>query len=129
MSNDAPKTLFERAGGEQALRAVVRTFYDHVFGDAMIGFFFRNADKERLIEKEYELAARMLGGPVKYTGKPMREAHAKHRIMGGQFMRRLQLLKDAMAEHDLPPEVRDAWVAHTEALRSQITNQSGSVCD
>ncbi len=117
------------AGGEPVLRAVVTHFYEHVFTDVMIGFFFRNADKARLIEKEYELAARMLGADVRYTGKTMRQAHDPHPIMGGQFMRRLQLLKEAMAAHDLPQPVVDAWVAHTEALRPQITGFKGSDCE
>jgi hemoglobin len=122
-------TLFELAGGEAKLRAVVADFYDHVLSDIMIGFFFRHADKQRLIDKEYELAARMLGAPgVRYTGKPMREAHAAHRIMGGQFERRVQLLREAMQRADLPEAVQKAWLEHTYALRPQITAQAGSSC-
>ena len=128
-SGDRDSRLFDLAGGETVLKAVIRTFYDAVFDDVMIGFFFRNADKERLIQKEYELAARMLGADIKYTGKPIRAAHAEHRIMGGQFMRRLQLLKNAMAHHELPQEVIDAWVADTERLRPQITAFKGGNCD
>lgn len=128
MKSDA--NLFELAGGTEGLRAVVESFYESVFSDVMIGFFFRAADKARLIEKEVELAARMLGGThIPYTGKSMREAHAKHRIMGGQFERRLQLLREAMAKHDLPEPVREAWVAHTRKLRSQITRFGGSDCE
>ncbi len=122
-------TPFDRAGGEPVLRAVIADFYDHVFADVMIGFFFRDVDKQRLIDKEYELAARMLGAPIRYTGKTMREAHGKHRIFGGQFMRRLQLLKEAMARHDIPEDVRAIWVEHTEALRPQITEFSGGDCE
>ncbi len=124
------ESLFELAGGEEGLRAVIRTFYDAVFSDVMIGFFFWKSDKERLIEKEVELAARMLGAThITYTGKSLRESHAKHRIMGGQFERRLQLLRDAMAAHDLPIPVREAWVEHTRKLRNQVTRFSGSGCE
>jgi truncated hemoglobin YjbI len=122
------QSLFDKVGGEPVIRAVVTDFYDHVFPDVMIGYMFRNADKARLIDKEIELAARMLGGPDRYTGKTMRQAHAKHRIFGGQFMRRLQLLKEAMARHDLPADVVECWVSHTEALRAQVTDYNGSDC-
>lgn len=122
-------TLYEQAGGEPVLRAVLRTFYDKVFEDVMIGFHFWKADKERLIDKEFEFAARALGATdIVYTGKPMRAAHAPHPILGGQFERRLRLLEEAMAAHDLPQPVREAWVAHTRSLRHLITPNEGSTC-
>lgn len=123
------QSLFDKAGGEPTIRAVVETFYEAVFGDIMIGFFFAGADRQRLIDKETELASKMLGGPGRYSGKPMREAHAKHRIMGGHFERRLQLLREAMDAHDLPADIREAWVEHTQALRAQVTEHQGSGCD
>lgn len=120
--------LFDKIGPER-LRAVVADFYDHIFSDVMIGFMFAGKDKARLIEKEYELAARMLGAPIAYTGKTMREAHARHAILGGQFDRRLQILKNVLAAHAIDPEVQATWIDHTNAMRSQITADRGSECD
>ena len=112
------------------LRAILRTFYDRVFADIMIGFLFRGADKERLIEKEAEFAARALGATqVAYTGETIRTAHAKHPILGGHFDRRLQLLREAWEVHELPQPVRVAWETHTQALRPQVTADAGSECD
>lgn len=128
MSNDAID-LYALAGGEAGIRAVMTDFYDAVFADVMIGFFFRHADKQRLIDKETEFSARMLGGDVEYTGMSLPKAHGKHPIMGGHFMRRLQLLKEAMDKHDLPQPVRDAWVQHTHELRRQVTPYEGGGCD
>ena len=84
-------TLFEQLGGETALRAIIERFVDRLFDDLMIGYLFRAADRERVKAKEYEFAARHLGAPVPYTGRPIAEAHRAHRITGGQFMRRLQI--------------------------------------
>lgn len=122
-------SLFEQAGGEAGLLAVIRDFYDAVFDDLMIGFFFRGADKQRLIRLEYELTAAALGAEVAYTGRALDAAHAPHRIFGGQFERRKQLLREAMAAHDLPQPVREAWLAHSESLRAQVTSDRGSDCD
>ena len=128
-SPDAPSSkLVELAGGPERLRAVLVDFYDRVFDDAMIGFFFKGKDKQRLVQKELELALQFLGADVEYTGRPIREAHAAHRIMGGQYGRRLQILKESMAAHDLPQEVQAAWVEHTEALRSQVTRNAAGEC-
>lgn len=120
-------TLFERIGGD-ALRAVIADFYDRVFRDVMIGFMFEGKNKPHLIEREWELAAALLGGDVKYTGRPMRTAHAQHTIFGGHFERRLQILKETMRDHAVDPEVQQVWIDHTNALRSQITRDRGSEC-
>jgi hemoglobin len=121
-------TLFDRVGAER-LRAVIEDFYDRVFADVMIGFLFTGKDRARLVDKEYELAARMLGADIRYTGKPMREAHARVPILGDHFDRRVQLLTNTLADHDVDPEVRDTWLAHTHALRAQVTADRDSHCD
>jgi len=124
-----PTPLHELAGGPEKLRAVVRDFYGTVFADLMIGFFFKHADKERLIAHELEVALAALGADVPYTGRPLRTVHAPHPIMGGHFMRRRKLLADAMERHGLPLAVREAWLAHTDALRPEITPDAGGECD
>ena len=126
MMRDA--TLFEQLGGD-ALRAVITDFYERVFADVMIGFLFVGKDRARLIEKEWELAARMLGADVRYTGKSMPEAHARVPITGGHFDRRVQILRDALAAHAVAAEIQAVWLGHTEALRAQITADRGSECD
>jgi hemoglobin len=121
-------SLFDRIGDDK-LRAVLETFYDAVFADVMIGFFFRGKDKARLVDKEWELVASHLGAPVRYSGRPLAEAHAAHPILGGHFERRLQLLREAMAAHGVDPDVREAWIAHTIALRPLVTSDRGTDCD
>lgn len=125
-----PETeLMDRIGGLEGLRRVVTSFYDAVFDDVMIGFFFRGLNKASLIDREVELAARMLGAEhIEYTGRPLQKAHARHPIMGGQFDRRTQLLREAMQRHDVPPEVQEAWIEHTERLRPLITKDSRAEC-
>jgi hemoglobin len=120
-------TLFDKIGTD-ALRAVVTDFYRRVFDDVMIGFMFKGKDRQRLIEKEYELAAALLGADVKYTGRPMRTAHGQLTIFGGQFERRLQILKETLADHHVDADVQAKWIEHTLSLRSQITHDQGSEC-
>ena len=119
--------LFAKIGGDK-LRVVITDFYSRIFGDVMIGFMFEGKDRARLIDKEWELAAAMLGADVKYTGRPMRTAHAQSPIFGGHFERRLQILRETMAAHGVDPEVQRVWIEHTQALRDQITRDKGSEC-
>lgn len=123
------RSLFEELGGEEPLRRIIDAFIDRVFADRMIGFFFRDADRQRIKELEYQLTAKFLGADVEYRGRPLDQAHARHPIMGGQFMRRLQILRETLEEFGVPPRVREAWLAHNESLRPLITRDSGSDCD
>lgn len=122
-------TLYEQLGGEAKLRQIMDTFIDRVFEDKMIGFFFRNADRKRIKEMEFQLTARFLGADVEYEGRPLDEVHVKHPIMGGQFARRVQILSETLESHGVPKHIRDAWIEHTESLRPLITRDAGSDCD
>jgi len=121
-------TAYERIGGEERLRAIIADFVDRVFDDVMIGFHFRHADRARIEEMEFQHAAEHLGGPFTYEGRPLRKAHAPHRIMGGQFERRKKILSDVLVAHEVPEDIRARWIDHTESLRGEITAQAGSDC-
>ena len=123
------ETLYDKLGGEAKLRQIIDTFIERVFNDRMIGFFFRAADTKRIKEMEFQLTARFLGADVQYRGRPLAEVHAKLPIMGGQFARRLQILRETLEACEVPQEIRDAWLEHTESLRPLITSDSGSDCD
>jgi hemoglobin len=122
-------SLFERLGGEAKLREIIDAFIDRVFADRMIGFFFRNADRARIKELEYQLTAEFLGAAVKYSGRPLSEVHANHPIMGGQFARRRQIFKETLELFQVQEEIKTALLSHTDALRPLITAESGSDCD
>lgn len=112
---------FEQIGGEARLRAIIDRFLDRVFADPMIGFLFAGVDQRRVRDKEYEFAAAHLGADVKYTGRPLPQAHRPHPVLEGHFMRRLQLLEETLAEFELPPDVVEHWVTHTQRLKSSVT--------
>lgn len=121
-------SLFEELGGEPVLRSIIDRFVDRMFADPMIGFFFRRANRQRIKDKEYELAAEHLGAEVQYRGRPLAQAHAPHPIMGGQFDRRLELLRTTLVEADAPPQVIEHWLAYTDAQRSVVTRDARGEC-
>lgn len=121
-------SVYDKIGPDK-LRAVITDFYARLFDDVMIGFLFIGKDRKRLIEKEIELTARFLGADVRYTGRPLREAHARSPIMGGHFDRRRKILEETLAAHDVDPEVRETWLRHTLALREQVTADPGGACN
>jgi hemoglobin len=122
-------SLFEKIGGESRLRLIISAFIDRVFEDRMIGFFFRNADRQRIKELEYQLAAEFLGAAIEYQGRPLGKVHANHPIMGGHFARRRQIFKETLEFYQVDESIKAALLNHTDSLRPLITPEAGSNCD
>lgn len=117
-------TDFERVG-EATVRAVVDRFVDRMFDDPIIGFFFAGKDRAAIKLHEFEHAARTLGAPIPYTGRPIAPLHRALRINGGQFRRRLALLRQALA--DLPPDIQERWLEEQRRMERQISDGTDCV--
>ena len=120
-------TDYEAIGGGQALETIVRDFIGRTSRDMIIGFFFRNADKQRVVAHEIEHASRVLGGPSKYTGRPLVPLHRGLRINRGHFRRRLALLRTVLREQGVDEGVIERWLAHDRQLEGQITDGTDCV--
>ena len=115
--------LFDTLGGESELASIVDEVVGAVVADEMIGFLFRQVDKARLKKLEYQHAARLLGADIAYEGRRLDAVHSRHRIQGGQFDRRMQILRNILDARDVPVSVRARWLEHTVSLRGLITSQ------
>ena len=113
-------SLFDEMGGEPALLRVLRTFYDRLFDDPMVGFLFDGKDKEKLIEHQLWFTARFLGGPSRYEGRSLPDAHAALPLLKGHFDRRHQILREVLEEHRVPEAVRDEWLRVDQSLRTAV---------
>jgi hemoglobin len=114
------KTLYDLAGGDTKVRAILTSLYDRLFEDRMVGFLFDGKDKERIVELQTAFTCSFLGGPQRYEGKPLPEAHASLPLLPGHFDRRHWLLEQVLREHGVPEAVRLAWLRIDEALRSSV---------
>lgn len=75
--NTTNVTLFEQLGGEAAVNAAVDVFYRKVLADYRINRFFDNVDMETQAAKQRAFLTMAFGGPNNYSGKDMRDGHAK----------------------------------------------------
>jgi hemoglobin len=113
-------TSYEALGGEEKVRAILRILYDRLFADPMVGFLFEGKDKERIVLQQLTFTCRFLGGPQRYTGKPLPEAHASLPLLPGHFDRRHHLLAGVLEEQGVPEDVRKAWLQIDESLRPSV---------
>ncbi len=99
-------TLFDRIGGEQGVKNLVRSFYDRVLKDPELAMFFENASIDRLYAMQYEFFAAALDGPVKYSGISIHQAHFGRGIEKEHFARFVNHLIDTLkawqlSEHEI----------------------------
>ena len=81
----APKTLYERLGGQQALTAVVGELWSVVAADARINRYFAQTRPEVFAGQLVDFLCQASGGPCQYKGKDMMAAHTGMRLTDGDF--------------------------------------------
>jgi hemoglobin len=113
-------TLYDDIGGEDGLRRVLRALYDRLFDDVMIGFLFAGKNKAELVEHQLWFTARFLGGPNRYEGRSLPDAHAALPILEGHFDRRHHILREILEAHAVPAPVRDEWLRVDQSLRTAV---------
>lgn len=70
-------TLYDRLNEEVSIEAAVGAFYFSVLRDKRVAHFFADIDMESLLAHQLRFVAHAFGGPAKYTGRSMREAHRR----------------------------------------------------
>jgi hemoglobin len=130
MTTNQDWNLSEEVGGLERLEEMMRDFYERVFDDVMIGFFFVGTDLEQIAAAQVEYARARLGNEdIEYTGAPIRRAHLEHPILVGHFDRRHQLLKDVLRDYEVPEHVFSAWVDLEQKLRDLVIRTGGQARD
>ncbi|MGE5137713.1 MAG: group I truncated hemoglobin [Gemmatimonadota bacterium] len=120
MTGNGQPTIFEAIGGEPALVAVVRDFYDRVLADPDLSGFFAGTNMARLQGRQVEFFAAALGGPVSYSGASMKDAHVGRGIGQRHFDLVAGHLVASMAGAGVPAETIDQIVAAVAPLSADI---------
>jgi hemoglobin len=118
--SDSPPTLYEWAGGAEALERLTETFYAKVREDPLLEPVFRGMDRDHPKYVAMWLGE-VFGGPARYTeergGYPhMMQKHLNRALSEEMRRRWVSLICDAADEASLPadPEFRSAFVAYIE---------------
>lgn len=75
-SSTSTQSLYERLGGQPAMKAAVERFYDKLLADERVRSFFDDVDMKRQLLKQRAFLTVVTGGPNAYEGQDMRRAHA-----------------------------------------------------
>ena len=75
MTQVSAPTLYERLGGAVSIDAAVDAFYGRILADPELAPFFARVDLRRLRGHQRAFLAMALGGPDRYRGRDLGEAH------------------------------------------------------
>jgi len=114
-------TLFERIGGEQGVKSLVRAFYDRVLVDPELAPFFEDSPIERLFAMQYEFFAAALGGPVAYSGLSIYKAHFGRGIEKEHFARFVNHLIDTLKEWHLSEQEIHGLISRVNTYSDEVT--------
>lgn len=119
------QSLYERIGGESAVKATVIKLYDKILDDPELAPFFENIDVERLRLSQSAFVTYAFGGMKHYSGKSMRAAH-HHAVAQGLSGLHFDLvaghLKSALQELGVASVLIDEALAIVETTRNDVLN-------
>ena len=120
MSN---KSLYERLGGYDAIRAVVNNLLPRLQADAVLGRFWQNRGADG-IEREKQLLVDFLcaqaGGPMYYTGRDMVLSHRGMKISERDWTAFMSHLNATLDAFNLPQAERADVLAFIQSTRTEI---------
>ncbi len=76
MTEPQTPSLYDRLGGGEAVFAVVKAFYERIMADERLSPFFAHMDLGTQIDKQVAFLTTAFGGPARFTGRELRDAHA-----------------------------------------------------
>jgi hemoglobin len=114
------KSLYDRLGGLDAIKAVVGEFAGRVLADARVNKKFAKSDAPRLVLHLQEQICAATGGPCKYTGKNMKSAHKNMKVTEGEFGALVEDLIGALDKFNVPEKEKNDLLAILGPLKAQI---------
>ena len=116
-------SVYEEIGGEASVDKAVDIFYRKVLADDRISEFFDGVDMDAQAAKQKSFITMALGGPNNYTGRDMRQAHAKlveRGLNDGHFDAVVENLGSTLTELGVPEATVSAIATQLEGLRADI---------
>lgn len=107
------------------MEAAVDIFYRKVLADDRVSRFFDDVDMDRQIAKQKAFLTMAFGGPVGYTGRDMRTAHAPlvaRGLNGSHVDAVVELLGQTLAELGVAPDLIAQVAAIAESVRGEVLN-------
>ena len=119
----AQPSLYERLGGKPAITAVVDDFVGNVAADTRINQRFGGADIPRLKARLVDQVCEASGGPCKYTGASMRDAHKGMNITDAEFNALVEDLVKSLDKFKVPAKEKNELLGALGGMKGDIVGR------
>jgi hemoglobin len=122
-------SLYQRIQYAGGLRRLVDRLYPRVLADPSLLCYFKHLDDQHLKRLRWHmltLLAVVTGGPSKYQGRDLHQAHADLHITGEAFDRVLWHLQATLQGLEVQPGDQRAILAAVRARRDEVVTFEGS---
>lgn len=119
---DTKDALFVELGGKAGLTKIVDDFMPLVMADTRINRFFEKTDQVKLKAMLVDQFCELAGGPCKYNGRDMYEAHDGMGVRNAHFNALAEDLQLAMEKNNVPSSVANQLVAKLAPMQRPITS-------
>jgi len=124
------RSLYDRLGAIDAITAVVGNFRDRVAQDNRINQKFAKTDLSRLTKMLIDQVCEATGGPCRYTGRSMKDAHAGMGVTSGEFDALVEDLVATLNQFKVGKREQDELLGALGPMKSEIveanSNQVGT---
>jgi hemoglobin len=117
------RSLYQRLGGRPAIVAVVNDFVGNVARDKRISGFFADTDIPRLKRLLVQQICAGSGGPCRYEGRSMREAHRGLNIRNRDFDALVQDLVISLNKFRVGPREQRELLALLGPMRRDVVQR------
>lgn len=120
IQTDGLGKLYERIGGKEGMDSVMIAQWEFVDRDKRICAYFEGAKAKIVKTAITDYLIIILGGPGKYTGRPLEEVHQIINVSDHHFDCFIQNFQRAVRDCGLSNDVVDECVVCIEALRRKV---------
>lgn len=116
-------TLYRQLGGQPAIRRVVDDLIERLLADARLAPFFRDTNRAQFASQLTDQLCELSGGPCRYEGPTMAQAHEAFEISRGDFLALVERLQDALDAQGVPQATQRALLARLAPMHRAIVNR------
>ncbi|OYV37782.1 MAG: globin [Thiomonas sp. 20-64-5] len=116
-------TLYEQLGGKEAITKVVHDMILNVAADNRINHFFAKTNIPHLQMELVTQVCEGTGGPCKYTGLSMRQAHKGMHLNTADFNALVEDLQKSMDSNHVPLGLQNQLLAILAPMQPDVVHQ------
>ncbi len=121
-------SLLQEIGGRSTLEKVHKVFYDKLYEHPWLKQYFEGIDQKFIEDQQTDFMVSNMGGGKVYSGRIPSMAHRHMFITEELFDLRSNILRDSLAECNVPKDKAERWIRIDYAFKHSLVKSDVSEC-